>query len=147
MYTSSSFYSAFHPSMEEQVELARQISQSLSADTNSTSKGQSMYVKRRNRSTKWIHEGKNTRTFARPDYNCANPPFHPTRTQCAHFCWLELNKVERFYGSRKLFFLCKRDKQIRWDFRAHKVGEESRVFSKREALVATQLKGPASIAC
>ena len=57
MYTSSSFYSAFHPSMEEQVELARQISHSLSADTNSTSKGQSMYVKRRNRSSKWIHEG------------------------------------------------------------------------------------------
>ncbi|XP_057365531.1 uncharacterized protein LOC130686425 [Daphnia carinata] len=56
MYTSSSFYSAFHPSMEEQVELARQISHSLSADTNSTSKGQSMYVKRRNRSSKWIHE-------------------------------------------------------------------------------------------
>lgn len=43
--------------MEEQVELARQISHSLSADTNSTSKGQSMYVKRRNRSSKWIHEG------------------------------------------------------------------------------------------
>lgn len=43
--------------MEEQVELARQISHSLSSDTNSTSKGQSMYVKRRNRSSKWIHEG------------------------------------------------------------------------------------------
>ena len=57
MYTSSSFYSPSHPSMEEQVELARQISHSLSADTNSTSKGQSMYVKRRNRSSKWIHEG------------------------------------------------------------------------------------------
>lgn len=57
MYTSSSFYSSSHPSMEEQVELARQISHSLSADTNSTSKGQSMYVKRRNRSSKWIHEG------------------------------------------------------------------------------------------
>uniref|UniRef100_A0A0P4YVP3 Uncharacterized protein n=1 Tax=Daphnia magna TaxID=35525 RepID=A0A0P4YVP3_9CRUS len=56
MYTSSSFYSSSHPSMEEQVELARQISHSLSADTNSTSKGQSMYVKRRNRSSKWIHE-------------------------------------------------------------------------------------------
>lgn len=57
MYTSSSFYSSSHPSMEEQVELARQISHSLSSDTNSTSKGQSMYVKRRNRSSKWIHEG------------------------------------------------------------------------------------------
>jgi len=56
MYTSSSFYSPSHPSMEEQVELARQISHSLSADTNSLSKGQSMYVKRRNRSSKWIHE-------------------------------------------------------------------------------------------
>lgn len=42
--------------MEEQVELARQISHSLSADTNSLSKGQSMYVKRRNRSSKWIHQ-------------------------------------------------------------------------------------------
>jgi len=39
------------------VELARQISHSLSADTNSLSKGQSMYVKRRNRSSKWIHQG------------------------------------------------------------------------------------------
>lgn len=57
MYTSSSFYSPFHPSMEEQVELARAISHSLSADTNSTSRGQSMYVKRRNRSSKWIHQG------------------------------------------------------------------------------------------
>ena len=43
--------------MEEQVELARAISHSLSADTNSTSRGQSMYVKRRNRSSKWIHQG------------------------------------------------------------------------------------------
>lgn len=58
MYASSSFYSpTFHPSLEEQVELARQISHSLSASNNSTSKGQSMYVKRRNRSSNWIHEG------------------------------------------------------------------------------------------
>lgn len=57
VYTSSSFYSpTFHPSFEEQVGLARQISHSLSATTNSTSKGQSMYVKRRNRSSNWIHE-------------------------------------------------------------------------------------------
>ena len=53
--------------MEEQVELARQISHSLSADTNSTSKGQSMYVKRRNRSSKWIHEGNVVSSIVRFD--------------------------------------------------------------------------------
>ena len=60
MFASSSFYSPFHPSMQEQVELARQISHSLSAADNRLSKGQTMYVKRRNRSMKWIHEGELT---------------------------------------------------------------------------------------
>ena len=46
--------------MQEQVELARQISHSLSAADNRLSKGQTMYVKRRNRSMKWIHEGELT---------------------------------------------------------------------------------------
>lgn len=57
--------------MEEQVELARAISHSLSADTNSTSRGQSMYVKRRNRSSKWVHQGigkagQTSHTIAKP---------------------------------------------------------------------------------
>lgn len=57
MFASSSFYAASHPSMQEQVELARQISHSLSDDSNRLSKGQTMYVKRRNKAMKWIHEG------------------------------------------------------------------------------------------
>jgi hypothetical protein len=55
--------------MEEQVELARQISHSLSADTNTNSKGQSMYVKRRNRSSKWIHEGEQ-KTGTKKVFDC-----------------------------------------------------------------------------
>lgn len=43
--------------MEDQVELARRISHSLSDISNQTSKGQSMYVNRKKRSDKWVHEG------------------------------------------------------------------------------------------
>jgi len=58
MYGSSSFYSEIHPTVEEQVELARKISKSLSDASNKKSKGQSMYVKRKKKSVKWVHEGK-----------------------------------------------------------------------------------------
>lgn len=44
--------------MEEQVELARRISHSLSDISNRESKGQSMYVNRKKRSVKWVHQGK-----------------------------------------------------------------------------------------
>ncbi|XP_073979807.1 uncharacterized protein isoform X3 [Rhodnius prolixus] len=57
VYASSSFYAPYHPTMEEQVELARRISHSLSDISNKESKGQSMYVNRKKRSVKWVHEG------------------------------------------------------------------------------------------
>ncbi|XP_049833508.1 serine-rich adhesin for platelets isoform X3 [Schistocerca gregaria] len=60
MYASSSFYSPNHPTVEDQVELARRISNSLSDISNQQSKGQSMYVNRKKRSVKWVHEGQGT---------------------------------------------------------------------------------------
>ncbi|KAL1117551.1 hypothetical protein AAG570_003866 [Ranatra chinensis] len=57
VFSSSSFYAPCHPTVEEQVELARRISHSLSDITNRESKGQSMYVNRKNKSVKWIHQG------------------------------------------------------------------------------------------
>lgn len=57
MYASSDFYaSGLHPTVEDQVELARRISSSLSDISNQASKGQSMYVNRKKRSVKWVHE-------------------------------------------------------------------------------------------
>lgn len=94
MYTSSSFYSPFHPSMEEQVELARQISHSLSADTNSTSRGQSMYVKRRNRSSKWIHAG-NPKLYNLPTLLYANWYAHDSRAASAREIDSVLGKMAR----------------------------------------------------
>lgn len=58
MFASSSFYGPDHPTMEEQVELARKISSSLSDISNQRSKGQTMYVNRKKRSAKWVHEGR-----------------------------------------------------------------------------------------
>ncbi|XP_011872623.1 PREDICTED: uncharacterized protein LOC105564681 isoform X2 [Vollenhovia emeryi] len=57
MYASSYFYAPTHPTVEDQVELARRISHSLSDVKNVKSKGQSMYVNRKKRSVKWIHDG------------------------------------------------------------------------------------------
>nr|XP_023013357.1 uncharacterized protein LOC111503310 isoform X1 [Leptinotarsa decemlineata] len=58
MFASSAFYDkGFHPTVEDQVELAHRISSSLSDISNKSSKGQSMYVKRKKRSVKWVHEG------------------------------------------------------------------------------------------
>ncbi|XP_043071847.1 uncharacterized protein LOC6570330 isoform X8 [Drosophila grimshawi] len=57
LYASSAFYSpTLHPTVEDQVELARRISHSLSDISNQKSKGQSMYVNRKKRSVKWVHE-------------------------------------------------------------------------------------------
>ena len=57
LFASSSFYSpTIHPTVEDQVELARKISHSLSDTNNQQSKGQSMYVNRKKRSVKWIHD-------------------------------------------------------------------------------------------
>ncbi|XP_025836747.1 uncharacterized protein LOC108742527 isoform X3 [Agrilus planipennis] len=58
VFASSAFYAkGLHPTMEEQVELARRISSSLTDSSNRSSKGQSMYVNRKKRSVKWVHEG------------------------------------------------------------------------------------------
>jgi len=63
MYASSSFYGPHHPTVEEQVDLARRISHSLSDISNRQSKGQSMYVNRKKRSVKWVHEGEGKGQF------------------------------------------------------------------------------------
>lgn len=60
MFASSYFYAPTHPTVEDQVELARRISHSLSDVKNMKSKGQSMYVNRKKRSVKWIHDGNGT---------------------------------------------------------------------------------------
>ncbi|CAG9815923.1 unnamed protein product, partial [Phaedon cochleariae] len=58
MFASSAFYEkGFHPTVEDQVKLAHRISSSLSDISNQSSKGQSMYVNRKKRSVKWVHEG------------------------------------------------------------------------------------------
>ncbi|KAE8736999.1 hypothetical protein FOCC_FOCC017542 [Frankliniella occidentalis] len=71
MYASSSFYGPEHPTVEEQVELARRISTSLSDISNQRSKGQTMYVNRKKRSAGWVHaatdEGFSAPTTPVPD--------------------------------------------------------------------------------
>lgn len=58
MYASSAFWApGVHPTVEDQVELARRISHSLSDISNQRSKGQSMYINRKKRSVKWVHDG------------------------------------------------------------------------------------------
>lgn len=57
LFASSSFYSpSLHPTVEDQVAMAQRISHSLSDISNHQSKGQSMYVNRKKRSVKWIHD-------------------------------------------------------------------------------------------
>ncbi|XP_064458789.1 uncharacterized protein LOC135369071 isoform X2 [Ornithodoros turicata] len=59
MFSSSSFYeepNCIYPTVEEQVEMARKIAGSLSADTNKKSRGANMFFKRVKRSHKWVHE-------------------------------------------------------------------------------------------
>ncbi|CAL1285365.1 unnamed protein product [Larinioides sclopetarius] len=60
MFSSSSFYEeagAVYPTLEEQVEMARKIADSLADDSNKKSKGSNMFYKRLKKSSKWIHEG------------------------------------------------------------------------------------------
>ncbi|CAO1441247.1 unnamed protein product [Diamesa serratosioi] len=57
LFASSCFYTpGLHPTVEDQIELAQRISHSLSDISNHTSKGQDMYVNRKKRSVKWIHD-------------------------------------------------------------------------------------------
>ncbi|XP_076655127.1 uncharacterized protein LOC143360295 [Halictus rubicundus] len=66
MFASSYFYAPTHPTVEDQVELARRISHSLSDVKNMKSKGQSMYVNRKKRSVKWIHDGNGIEDMEEP---------------------------------------------------------------------------------
>ncbi|XP_028167414.1 uncharacterized protein LOC114357831, partial [Ostrinia furnacalis] len=60
-FASSAFYvPGVHPTVKEQMDLARAISKSLSDSSNHMSRGQSMYVNRKKRSVKWVHEGRGT---------------------------------------------------------------------------------------
>ncbi|XP_034836832.1 uncharacterized protein [Maniola hyperantus] len=62
-FASSAFYvPGVHPTVREQMDLARSISKSLSDSSNHMSKGQSMYVNRKKRSVKWVHEGRGRNT-------------------------------------------------------------------------------------
>ncbi|KAK8388799.1 hypothetical protein O3P69_020643 [Scylla paramamosain] len=56
-FASSSFYRPDHPTIDDQVELAQRISFSLVDENNKMSRGQSMYMKRKKRSMRWIHAG------------------------------------------------------------------------------------------
>ncbi|CAG9570330.1 unnamed protein product [Danaus chrysippus] len=62
-FASSAFYvPGVHPTVKEQMDLAKAISKSLSDSSNQMSKGQSMYVNRKKRSVKWVHEGRGRNT-------------------------------------------------------------------------------------
>lgn len=56
-FSSSAFYRPDHPTIDDQVELAQRISFSLVDENNKMSRGQSMYMKRKKRSMRWIHAG------------------------------------------------------------------------------------------
>ncbi|XP_059047033.1 uncharacterized protein LOC131842502 isoform X3 [Achroia grisella] len=69
-FASSAFYvPGVHPTVKEQMDLARAISKSLSDSSNHMSRGQSMYVNRKKRSVKWVHEGRGRNT----SNSCSTP--------------------------------------------------------------------------
>lgn len=60
MYSDSAFYKdATHkyPTIDEQMKLCRLISHSLTSAANRRARGAKMFIKRRKRSAKWVHEG------------------------------------------------------------------------------------------
>ncbi|XP_066256472.1 uncharacterized protein [Euwallacea similis] len=68
MFASSAFYEkGFHPTVEDQVKLAKRISSSLTDISNQKSKGLQMYVNRKKRSVKWVHEGEGRATTNKPE--------------------------------------------------------------------------------
>nr|XP_016943972.1 uncharacterized protein LOC108020336 isoform X12 [Drosophila suzukii] len=90
LYASSAFYSpTLHPTVEDQVELARRISHSLSDISNQTSKGQSMYVNRKKRSDKWVHEGRSQGN------ECSSDAVDPYKENSETNSTLELTKLEK----------------------------------------------------
>ncbi|XP_037732150.1 kinesin-related protein 4 isoform X5 [Drosophila subpulchrella] len=90
LYASSAFYSpTLHPTVEDQVELARRISHSLSDISNQTSKGQSMYVNRKKRADKWVHEGRSQGN------ECSSDAVDPYKENSETNSTLELTKLEK----------------------------------------------------
>ncbi|XP_017062708.1 uncharacterized protein LOC108102351 isoform X3 [Drosophila eugracilis] len=90
LYASSAFYSpSLHPTVEDQVELARRISHSLSDISNQTSKGQSMYVNRKKRSDKWVHEGSSQGN------ECSNGAMNQYKENSERNSSLEITKLEK----------------------------------------------------
>ncbi|XP_052854835.1 uncharacterized protein LOC128263742 isoform X4 [Drosophila gunungcola] len=90
LYASSAFYSpSLHPTVEDQVELARRISHSLSDISNQTSKGQSMYVNRKNRSDKWVHEGRSQGNES------SNDAINPCKENSETNSTLEIKNLEK----------------------------------------------------
>ncbi|XP_017056770.1 uncharacterized protein LOC108098401 isoform X2 [Drosophila ficusphila] len=90
LYSSSAFYSpTLHPTVEDQVELARRISHSLSDISNQTSKGQSMYVNRKKRSDKWVHEGRSQGN------ECLNDAINQLKENSDTKSTLECKKLEK----------------------------------------------------
>ncbi|XP_044316548.1 uncharacterized protein LOC108040061 isoform X3 [Drosophila rhopaloa] len=90
LYASSAFYSpTLHPTVEDQVELARRISHSLSDISNQTSKGQSMYVNRKKRSDKWVHEGRSQGN------ECSNDAINPYKENSDINSTLEFTNLEK----------------------------------------------------
>ncbi|XP_066148319.1 uncharacterized protein [Euwallacea fornicatus] len=71
MFASSAFYEkGFHPTVEDQVKLAKRISSSLTDISNQKSKGLQMYVNRKKRSVKWVHEGEGRATTNKSELTC-----------------------------------------------------------------------------
>ncbi|XP_039496553.1 uncharacterized protein LOC120454913 isoform X9 [Drosophila santomea] len=94
LYASSAFYSpTLHPTVEDQVELARRISHSLSDISNQTSKGQSMYVNRKKRSDKWVHEGR-SQVYTIFTYS-GNDGINPYKENSETNSTIELKKLEK----------------------------------------------------
>ncbi|XP_030024854.1 uncharacterized protein LOC115443543 isoform X2 [Manduca sexta] len=79
-FASSAFYvPGVHPTVKEQMDLARAISKSLSDSSNHMSRGQSMYVNRKKRSVKWVHEGRGRNT----SNTCSTPT--PVASHDTHY--------------------------------------------------------------
>uniref|UniRef100_A0A2C9LRS9 PDZ domain-containing protein n=1 Tax=Biomphalaria glabrata TaxID=6526 RepID=A0A2C9LRS9_BIOGL len=60
LYADSAFYDApgkNYPTITEQMKLCKKIAQSLTSAANRRARGAKMFMKRKRKSTKWIHEG------------------------------------------------------------------------------------------
>ncbi|CAH1967642.1 unnamed protein product [Acanthoscelides obtectus] len=97
LFASSAFYEkGFHPTVEDQVELAKRISQSLSDISNKSSKGQSMFVNRKKRSVKWVHEGEGKAEAKESETRCSDSKkdiLHLVRNPCGQL--LDINVARR----------------------------------------------------